>query len=122
MQVTGMLRQVPFHPVHQVGFIEEMSIHSEQPQHDQAKVARDFGSSADGVALATGAFDTRPRVEEGDLRRQFPAGKVEAGEAAERTAVRGTQEETSLTVGPCGKCGGVLSVRFRHVAAYTGSF
>ncbi|MFD4977013.1 hypothetical protein, partial [Streptomyces sp. NPDC058424] len=54
-----MLRQVPFHPVHQVGFIEEMSIHGEQPQHDQAKVARDFGSSADGVALATSTFDTR---------------------------------------------------------------
>ncbi|WP_329143510.1 NUDIX hydrolase [Streptomyces sp. NBC_01456] len=40
----------------------------------------------------------RRAVEEGELRWQFPAGKLEAGESPEQAAVRETQEETGLTV------------------------
>jgi 8-oxo-dGTP diphosphatase len=40
----------------------------------------------------------RRRITEGELSWQFPAGKVEPGEAAEGAAVRETFEETGLTV------------------------
>ncbi len=40
----------------------------------------------------------RRALEEGDLRWQFPAGKLEAGESPEQAAVRETEEETGLTV------------------------
>jgi 8-oxo-dGTP diphosphatase len=40
----------------------------------------------------------RRAIEEGDLRWQFPAGKLEAGESPEQAAVRETEEETGLTV------------------------
>ncbi|WP_413253985.1 NUDIX hydrolase [Streptomyces decoyicus] len=40
----------------------------------------------------------RRAVEEGDLRWQFPAGKLEVGELPELAAVRETQEETGLAV------------------------
>lgn len=40
----------------------------------------------------------RRAVEEGDLRWQFPAGKLEAGESPEQAAVRETEEETGLIV------------------------
>jgi len=41
----------------------------------------------------------RRRIAEGELSWQFPAGKVEPGEAVESAAVRETLEETRLTVG-----------------------
>lgn len=47
----------------------------------------------------------RRAVEEGDLRWQFPAGKVEAGESPEQAAVRETLEETGLVVEPVRKLG-----------------
>jgi 8-oxo-dGTP diphosphatase len=40
----------------------------------------------------------RRAVKEGKLSWQFPAGAIEAGEAAEEAAVRETLEETGLTV------------------------
>ncbi|MGA4875877.1 NUDIX hydrolase [Streptomyces lydicamycinicus] len=40
----------------------------------------------------------RRAIEEGHLRWQLPAGKLEAGESPEQAAVRETQEETGLTV------------------------
>jgi 8-oxo-dGTP diphosphatase len=40
----------------------------------------------------------RRRVKEGELSWQFPAGAIEAGEAADEAAVRETSEETGLTV------------------------
>ncbi|MFD6465597.1 NUDIX hydrolase [Streptomyces goshikiensis] len=40
----------------------------------------------------------RRRVEEGQLSRQFPAGKVEPGESCEEAAVRETKEEAGLEV------------------------
>ncbi|MGW7001373.1 NUDIX hydrolase [Streptomyces sp. NPDC054933] len=40
----------------------------------------------------------RRAVAEGDLSWQFPAGKFEPGESAERAAVREALEETGLTV------------------------
>ncbi|MFG3384551.1 NUDIX hydrolase [Streptomyces sp. NPDC047999] len=40
----------------------------------------------------------RRRVSEGQLSWQFPAGKIEPGEAREDAAVRETHEETGLTV------------------------
>ncbi|MFG2629702.1 NUDIX hydrolase [Streptomyces sp. NPDC048473] len=42
----------------------------------------------------------RRRIAEGALSWQFPAGKIEPGEAPEETAVRETQEETGLRVAP----------------------
>ncbi|WP_249938360.1 NUDIX hydrolase [Streptomyces mirabilis] len=42
----------------------------------------------------------RRRVAEGALSWQFPAGKIEPGEAPEEAAVRETQEETGLLVTP----------------------
>lgn len=48
---------------------------------------------SDGAVLMV-----RRRVGEGDLLWQFPAGAIEAGEAAEDAAVRETVEETGLTV------------------------
>lgn len=42
----------------------------------------------------------RRAMEEGSLRWQFPAGKVELGETAEAAAARETREETGLTVAP----------------------
>ncbi|MFJ1550688.1 NUDIX hydrolase [Streptomyces sp. NPDC088246] len=42
----------------------------------------------------------RRRVAEGVLSWQFPAGKIEPGEAPEEAAVRETQEETGLLVTP----------------------
>lgn len=40
----------------------------------------------------------RRAIEEGDLRWQLPAGKLEAGESPEQAAVRETEEETGLIV------------------------
>jgi 8-oxo-dGTP diphosphatase len=40
----------------------------------------------------------RRAVKEGELSWQFPAGAIEAGEAADEAAVRETLEETGLTV------------------------
>lgn len=48
---------------------------------------------SDGAVLMV-----RRRVGEGDLLWQFPAGAIEAGEAAEEAAVRETIEETGLVV------------------------
>jgi 8-oxo-dGTP diphosphatase len=42
----------------------------------------------------------RRRITEGALSWQFPAGKIEPGEAPEETAARETQEETGLRVAP----------------------
>ncbi|ALM41627.1 hypothetical protein SFR_5012 [Streptomyces sp. FR-008] len=37
-----MLRQIPLHPVRQVGFVREMIIHGDRSQHDRPKTARHF--------------------------------------------------------------------------------
>ncbi|MFB7254012.1 NUDIX hydrolase [Streptomyces nojiriensis] len=47
----------------------------------------------------------RRRVAEGNLSWQFPAGKVEPGEAWEDAAVRETKEETGLDVSVAGALG-----------------
>lgn len=47
----------------------------------------------------------RRRVREGALSWQFPAGKIEPGESAERAAVREAWEETGLTVAAIGLLG-----------------
>ncbi|MER6254985.1 NUDIX hydrolase [Streptomyces sp. NPDC001584] len=47
----------------------------------------------------------RRRVAEGNLSWQFPAGKVEPGEAWEDAAVRETKEETGLDVSVAGVLG-----------------
>ncbi|MFD7782212.1 NUDIX hydrolase [Streptomyces nojiriensis] len=47
----------------------------------------------------------RRRVAEGNLSWQFPAGKVEPGEAWEEAAVRETKEETGLEVSAAGALG-----------------
>ncbi|MGW2586220.1 NUDIX hydrolase [Streptomyces virginiae] len=47
----------------------------------------------------------RRRVAEGNLSWQFPAGKVEPGEAWEDAAVRETKEETGLDVSVTGALG-----------------
>ncbi|CQR61008.1 hypothetical protein [Streptomyces leeuwenhoekii] len=68
-----MFRQVPFHPVRQVGFIEKRGVHSEGSQHGQAETARGFGPPADGAAPANCAFDTDPQMECGHIQIQVEA-------------------------------------------------
>lgn len=41
--MAGVFRQVPFHPVRQVGFIGKVIIHRDRYQHDRAKTACHFG-------------------------------------------------------------------------------
>jgi len=61
-------------------------------------IAEQPGISAGIVVQGNRVLMVRRRVKEGELMWQFPAGAIEAGETAERAAVRETQEETGLTV------------------------
>jgi 8-oxo-dGTP diphosphatase len=56
------------------------------------------GISAAIIADGPRVLMVRRRVKEGQLSWQFPAGAIEAGEAADEAAVRETLEETGLTV------------------------
>jgi 8-oxo-dGTP diphosphatase len=56
------------------------------------------GISAAIIVSGGKVLMVRRAVKEGKLSWQFPAGAIEAGEAAEEAAVRETLEETGLTV------------------------
>ena len=56
------------------------------------------GISAAIITQGGKVLMVRRAVKEGKLSWQFPAGAIEAGEAAEEAAVRETLEETGLTV------------------------
>jgi 8-oxo-dGTP diphosphatase len=56
------------------------------------------GISAAIIVAEGKVLMVRRRISEGELMWQFPAGAIEAGEAADEAAVRETVEETGLTV------------------------
>jgi 8-oxo-dGTP diphosphatase len=61
----------------------------------------------------------RRRVSEGELMWQFPAGAIEAGEAAEAAAVRETVEETGLVVAATKLLGERVHPKTGRLMSYT---
>lgn len=61
----------------------------------------------------------RRRVSEGELMWQFPAGAIEAGEAAEVAAVRETVEETGLVVAATKLLGERVHPKTGRLMSYT---
>lgn len=61
----------------------------------------------------------RRRVKEGELSWQFPAGAIEAGEAAEAAAVRETIEETGLVVTADHLIGERIHPKTQRLMSYT---
>ncbi|GGW98907.1 NUDIX hydrolase [Streptomyces chartreusis] len=61
----------------------------------------------------------RRRISEGELMWQFPAGAIEAGEAAEVAAVRETVEETGLVVAATKLLGERVHPKTGRLMSYT---
>lgn len=61
----------------------------------------------------------RRRISEGELMWQFPAGAIEAGEAAEDAAVRETEEETGLAVAAVKLLGERVHPKTGRLMSYT---